>query len=162
RRGRKVLLLEQFELGHARGSSHGDSRITRLTYHAGTYVRLAREAFAAWAELERDAEELLFFRTGDVFMGPADGAIAGYERVGEALELETGRGRYAAERLVLAGGPWMGRILQQGGRAGTEAGPTDEEGRPLPLRVLRQEVCYFAPRETERFRMDRFPVWVKL
>jgi glycine/D-amino acid oxidase-like deaminating enzyme len=27
--GRQVLLLEQFQIGHTRGSSHGGSRITR-------------------------------------------------------------------------------------------------------------------------------------
>ena len=32
RAGRDVVVYEQFELGHARGSSHGRSRIFRLAY----------------------------------------------------------------------------------------------------------------------------------
>jgi NADPH-dependent 2,4-dienoyl-CoA reductase/sulfur reductase-like enzyme len=32
RRGRKALLIEQFEPGHDRGSSHGDGRIYRYAY----------------------------------------------------------------------------------------------------------------------------------
>ena len=39
------------ELGHVRGESHDHSRIIRLSYHTPAYVRLAREAYTAWAEL---------------------------------------------------------------------------------------------------------------
>ena len=52
--GRRVVLLEQFELGHARGSSHGGSRIFRLTYPEQHYVRLAQGAHQAWSELEAE------------------------------------------------------------------------------------------------------------
>ena len=36
RGGASVLLLEQFRFLHRRGSSHGESRITRLTYPSDT------------------------------------------------------------------------------------------------------------------------------
>ena len=45
KRGRRVLLLEQFAIGHDRGSSHGHSRIFRLVYDSPDYVRLAQAAF---------------------------------------------------------------------------------------------------------------------
>ena len=32
RRGRRVVIVEQFDFGHACGSSHGESRIIRRTY----------------------------------------------------------------------------------------------------------------------------------
>ena len=64
RAGRSVLLLEQFHVGHARGSSHGQSRIVRLSYHHPDYVRLAQQAYRLWAELEQDAGEKLLLRTG--------------------------------------------------------------------------------------------------
>ena len=63
RRGAKVLGLEQFSLGHARGESHDHSRIIRLSYHEPDYVRLAKEAYAAWSEVEREAGEQLVYRT---------------------------------------------------------------------------------------------------
>ena len=44
-----------FEFNHARGESHDHSRIIRLSYHAPNYVRLAKEAYAAWQSLEDDA-----------------------------------------------------------------------------------------------------------
>jgi len=75
KRGARVLGLEQFELGHARGESHDHSRIIRLSYHQPNYVRLAREAYTAWAALERDANEQLIFKTGGLDLGPRSGAI---------------------------------------------------------------------------------------
>lgn len=66
---KSVLLLEQFELGHSRGSSHGESRIIRLSYWNPIYIRLAREAYRSWAELEDDAGCQLVWKTGGVDLG---------------------------------------------------------------------------------------------
>jgi sarcosine oxidase len=52
RAGREVVLLEQFEIGHKRGSSHGESRIFRFSYPDPRYVRMAIDALALWRELE--------------------------------------------------------------------------------------------------------------
>jgi sarcosine oxidase len=49
---REVVLLEQFHAGHARGSSHGATRIFRLAYPDPAWVRLAQEALDGWRELE--------------------------------------------------------------------------------------------------------------
>ena len=54
-RGADVTLVEQFELAHARGSSHGRTRIFRLAYPEAHWVTLAEEALAGWRELERQA-----------------------------------------------------------------------------------------------------------
>ena len=43
-RGVPVLLLEQFALGHARGSSHGATRIFRYSYPDPCYVEMAVRA----------------------------------------------------------------------------------------------------------------------
>ena len=43
--GRDVVVCEQFALGHDRGSSHGRSRIVRLSYPDERWVRLAQESF---------------------------------------------------------------------------------------------------------------------
>jgi sarcosine oxidase len=75
RAGTEVLGLEQFELGHVRGESQDHSRIIRLSYHTPGYVELAKHAYAAWAEVERDSGEQLVLRTGGLDLGPRDGAI---------------------------------------------------------------------------------------
>src|SRR5881227_2557133 len=43
-RGADVTVYEQYELDHDRGSSHGRSRIVRLSYPEAHWVRLAVEA----------------------------------------------------------------------------------------------------------------------
>ena len=75
RAGTEVLGLEQFELGHARGESQDHSRIIRLSYHTPGYVELAKLAFRAWAELERDSGEQVVLRTGGLDVGPRESAI---------------------------------------------------------------------------------------
>jgi len=55
RRGADVVVHEQFEPDHARGSSHGRSRIVRLAYPDPEWVRFAAEARDGWAELEQES-----------------------------------------------------------------------------------------------------------
>src|SRR5262245_54800878 len=73
--GADVLGFEQFELGHARGESQDHSRIIRLSYHTPGYVELAKFAYRAWEELERDAGEQVVLRTGGLDVGPRESAI---------------------------------------------------------------------------------------
>jgi sarcosine oxidase len=75
-RGRSVLLLEQFERGHTRGSSHGGSRIFRYAYPDAEYVALARRARPLWAELESEAGTTVIDVTGGVDHGDPT-AVAG-------------------------------------------------------------------------------------
>ena len=75
RAGAEVLGLEQFELGHVRGESQDHSRIIRLSYHEPHYVELAKHAYRAWAEVERDAGEQLVLKTGGLDLGPRESAI---------------------------------------------------------------------------------------
>jgi sarcosine oxidase len=64
RAGREVVVYEQFELGHTRGSSHGATRIFRLAYPQAKWVRLAQEALEGWRELERESGEELLLLNG--------------------------------------------------------------------------------------------------
>jgi sarcosine oxidase len=64
KRGRRVLLLEQFAINHDRGSSHGHSRIIRLAYTAPVYVQLAQAAYPLWRTLEAEADTELLLQTG--------------------------------------------------------------------------------------------------
>ena len=69
RTGVEVLLLERFEIGHRRGSSHGRSRIFRLSYNEARYVRLAKHARALWREAEAEAGQELLRITGGLDVG---------------------------------------------------------------------------------------------
>ena len=70
RRGARVLAVEQFDPGHDRGSSHGESRIIRLAYFEHpSYVPLVREARHRWAEIQRRTQERIFLEIGCVEIG---------------------------------------------------------------------------------------------
>jgi sarcosine oxidase len=69
RRGDRVTVLEQFEDGHTRGSSHGSSRIFRLGYPDRFWVRRCREALAEWRDLEEQAGVGFIVATGSVDVG---------------------------------------------------------------------------------------------
>ena len=64
RDGRDVLVLEQFEVGHAHGSSHGSARIFRFAYDDPEWVALAQEALPLWRELEEEAGGPVLSLTG--------------------------------------------------------------------------------------------------
>ena len=86
RRGRRVLGLEQFDLLHDLGSSHGLTRIIRLAYHEHpSYVPLLRRAYELWRDLEADAGERLLVITGSLEGGPEDGST--FRGALEAAEL---------------------------------------------------------------------------
>ncbi|MEM6425963.1 MAG: FAD-dependent oxidoreductase, partial [Cyanobacteria bacterium P01_D01_bin.128] len=70
--GRKVLLLEQFELDHQNGSSYGHSRVIRYTYDSPTYIDLMRDAYPLWFALQAEAEETLYVKTGGLDFGFPD------------------------------------------------------------------------------------------
>jgi sarcosine oxidase len=66
RRGARVLGLEQFDIAHDRGSSHGMSRIIRLAYaEHPSYVPLLRRSYELWRELG----EHLLVTTGGIDTG---------------------------------------------------------------------------------------------
>jgi sarcosine oxidase len=76
RRGARALGLEQFDIPHALGSSHGFSRMIRMAYYEHPdYVPLLRRAYELWREVERASGQTLFHETGGVYMGPPGGEI---------------------------------------------------------------------------------------
>jgi sarcosine oxidase len=76
RRGIQTTGIEQFDIGHDRGSSHGPTRIFRLAHFENTsYVPLLRRAFTLWRELETTAGQHLLSLTGIVEIGSPDGVL---------------------------------------------------------------------------------------
>ncbi|NWH72300.1 SOX oxidase, partial [Piaya cayana] len=69
-RHKNTLLLEQFVLPHSRGSSHGQSRITRSAYPQAVYARMMPDSFHLWQQLEAEAGTSLYRQTGLVVLGP--------------------------------------------------------------------------------------------
>ncbi|MCH7813388.1 MAG: N-methyl-L-tryptophan oxidase [Planctomycetes bacterium] len=76
RRGQRAVGIEQFGIGHDRGSSHGRTRIIRRAYfeHPG-YIPLIDTSYRLWAELESDTGRTLMRRTGLLLLGRPDGVV---------------------------------------------------------------------------------------
>lgn len=75
-RGARVLGLEQFDIPHTLGSSHGFSRMTRMAYFEHPdYVPLLRSANRLWRQLENETGQKLIFITGGLYLGPEAGEL---------------------------------------------------------------------------------------
>lgn len=72
KRGKKTLLLEQFDFLHHRGSSHGESRTIRATYPEDYYPEMALESTKLWEEAEHEIGYKVYFKTSQFDMGPSD------------------------------------------------------------------------------------------
>lgn len=103
KRGQRVLGLEQYDIPHQQGSSHGISRIIRMAYYEHpSYVPLLYRAYELWWALERTVQERLLYVTGalnigseagDVFSGALKSARE-HNLAHEILEAETVRRRF--------------------------------------------------------------------
>lgn len=218
--GQRVLALEQFELDHRNGSSHGESRIIRYAYAHPLYVQMAREAFALWQALERASGKRLMVRTGGFDFGFPDsptlratlqtldsaaipfevldeagaarrfpqfrletGMIALYqadaaylaasacviaqaelahtlgaelvyetpvrriEPLGDSVRVYTADRVYEAGKLIVTGGPWMGKLLSA-------------LDLPLPLQPTREQIVFFEPHDQALFSPERCPIFI--
>jgi sarcosine oxidase len=68
-----------------------------------------------------------------------------WEVRGDTVTVQTRKDCYTAARLVLAAGPWAGRLLGQLG---------------IALRVMRQVVFWIGTSDDQRFRPDVFPIYI--
>jgi monomeric sarcosine oxidase len=75
-RGVRALGLDRFPIAHDRGSSHGESRIIRLSYfeHAG-YVPLLKRSYELWDALAQASGRALLHRVGILYVGAHDRPI---------------------------------------------------------------------------------------
>jgi sarcosine oxidase len=98
RAGRDAVVLEQFRLGHTRGSSHGATRIFRLAYDDPGWVRLAQESLRLWRDLEAESGEQLLELNGllDLTDDPAPlvAALEACTTTYELLDPEEARRRF--------------------------------------------------------------------
>ncbi|MDA4136590.1 MAG: N-methyl-L-tryptophan oxidase [Thaumarchaeota archaeon] len=77
-KGLKTLALERYELNHANGSSHGETRGMRTAYyeHPG-YLPLINRALQLWVDLQKKTEKPIIRMTGGVAIGNPEGTLVG-------------------------------------------------------------------------------------
>jgi sarcosine oxidase len=125
RRGVRAIGIDRFVPPHDRGSSHGESRITRQAIGEGAaYVPFAILSHEIWRELETETGRTLFEPAGGLILGRASrAAIHGQaDFVGNTIA--------AAERFGIT----------------HEVLSPDEVGRRFPqFRLVGDETCYYEP-----------------
>jgi sarcosine oxidase len=228
RRGNPVLGIDRFTPPHARGSSHGDTRITRLAIGEGVhYTPLALRSHALWRELETETGASLLTSNGGLFISSAgrsavlhvpdffantlaaarehrivhevldapairrrypafnvaddeygyfepeagflrpeacirahlesatrrgaeihqNETVAGFDVSASGVTVVTDRGRYKAERLIVAAGSWLPTLLD-----------------PMLARhfkVYRQQICWFdIAGDPAAYSREAFPIFI--
>ncbi|KAL3688718.1 hypothetical protein R1sor_015027 [Riccia sorocarpa] len=120
KRKKSVLLLEQFDFLHRRGSSHGESRTIRLTYPEEYYTKMMVEAYDLWSQAERDAGYAVYTETGRLDFGPRDNPglvalIASLQKF--SLDHEILNPDHVSSRFPMVEIPdhWVAVYTQQGG-----------------------------------------------
>ena len=228
KRGVRVAGIDRFSPPHDQGSSHGDTRITRLAIGEGEhYTPLVRRSHEIWRDIEKETGADLLTQCGELIISSAarassmhvegffDNTIAAARKYGIAHDLldtaqlrarfplsevrddevgyyeaeagfvrpeaciaaqltlaenygaavhrnetvlrfdasqngvtiETDRGRYQADRIIVSTGAWLPKLL---------GGPFESL-----LKVYRQVLHWFAiDGDTSLYRPQRFPVFI--
>ncbi|WCJ31969.1 Peroxisomal sarcosine oxidase [Euphorbia peplus] len=72
KRGKKVLLLEQFDFLHSRGSSHGETRTLRSVYAEDYYTAMTVESSLLWEETQAEIGFDVYYKAPHLDIGPSD------------------------------------------------------------------------------------------
>ncbi len=87
RAGKRVLGLEQFELGHQNGGSQDYSRIIRLAGYDEQMMPIAPDSYKAWQEVERESGLKIITKTGGVYWKPDDAPPGSSDYMDESMEV---------------------------------------------------------------------------
>ncbi|MDS0295025.1 N-methyl-L-tryptophan oxidase [Halogeometricum luteum] len=75
-RGLDVVGIERFDIPHAKGSSHGVTRIIRRAYYEHpSYIPLIERAYELWEELDESSGRDILHRTGSIDAGAPDNPV---------------------------------------------------------------------------------------
>lgn len=136
RRGLKVTGIDQFRPPHTLGSSHGETRITRLAVGEGdAYAPVVRRSHELWREMEAESGASLMLRTGGLIMAPRESAARHHGREDFVRRSFTMAERFGIEHERLDAGEIAARYPQFQLR-GDELGYYEPSGG-----VLRPEAC---------------------
>jgi sarcosine oxidase len=134
RRGLRVTGLDRHHPPHDRGSTHGDTRITRLAIGEGPeYAPLVRRSHVLWRELEAETGSTLMRQVGGLVIGDGNDPFLADTRtnaVQHEIPHESLTHRALAERFPMFAAP-----------AGTEAYLEPEAGMLHPEAAVRTQLA---------------------
>ena len=74
--GQRVAGIDRFSVAHDQGSAHGHTRLIRQSYFEHpSYVPIVQRAFELWEKLQEEHGRQLYYETGILEAGPADGEL---------------------------------------------------------------------------------------
>lgn len=116
RAGCDVVGIEQAQLAHAEGSSHGQTRLLRVAYAEGAkYVPLVRRAIVLWRELEQASGTTIFHNTGVFYAGSTSREfIASSLASARSFDVRLEEGIAPPHRLQMQSG-WSSFLETEGG-----------------------------------------------
>ncbi|GLJ56010.1 hypothetical protein SUGI_1202520 [Cryptomeria japonica] len=120
KRGKSVLLLEQYDFLHHRGSSHGESRTIRDAYVEEYYAAMMEEAFSLWEEAQQESGYRVHIKTQQLDIGSVQNrslqsVIAVCKKLGiphEVLDAEQASLRFNVLNLPK---DWIAVVTNRGG-----------------------------------------------
>jgi sarcosine oxidase len=127
-------LLNAIEMGRLYPQHQLDAGDVAVLDEQAGFLRPERSVAAAASRAEALGARLL-----------AETRVTSVESSGGGVVIETSRGRFAAERALVAAGPWTSKLLPQLG---------------LPLEVERQVMAWFAVDDPASFAPQRFPIFI--
>lgn len=102
KKGSRVLGIDRFDPPHARGSTHGDTRITRLAIGEGSqYSPLAIRSHEIWRELEAQTGVNLMTQCGALYIAPVNDDSAIHGRTGFLARTQESAERYGVPYMLL-------------------------------------------------------------
>ncbi len=142
-RGHSVLLLEQYAVGHDRGSSHGSSRIYRRACAEALYVTLTGRASEEWDRLEEESGVTLRTQTGGLDAGAGRCQLMLASLLRQGVEASLLSPAAVAEQ-------WPGIALDGDACFHADAGHLNADPDPLA-----EKSCLFTMTSDEDFVLDR-------
>ncbi len=140
RRGIAAIGIDRFDPPHDRGSSHGESRITRQAIGEGeAYVPLVLRSNAIWEELEVATGRTLLERCGFLFMTRDDAATSHHGHSGFLERTRNAAVRFSIDHELLNAAEVESRFPQFTGLVGDETAYYEPGGG-----YLRPENCIAA------------------
>ena len=126
RRGARVIGLDRFHPPHDRGSSHGESRITRQAIGEGEeYVPFVLRSHEIWRGLEAETGEGLLFQVGGLLLARDSGSVQHH-----------GQGHFVARTIDAARHCDIAHEILRAGQI---------EQRFPQLRLVGDEIGYYEP-----------------
>ncbi len=88
KKGKDVLMIDQFSIPNAYASHHGHTRMLRAGYgNGGKYVPLVKESLELWYDLENESGKELYKKTGALTVGHSESRFV-KEAIASSIQYE--------------------------------------------------------------------------